>query len=151
MISLSVDVDGVSSEVMKFQLIDRVIECSDEQITAVKNVSAAEEYLGDHFPGFPILPGVMMLEVMVQAARELVSRRSEVAGDSGGPLVVQEVRNVRYGAMVKPGESLVVEVKLRKSDGGVFEFQGQGLNGEQTAVQGRFSLVPLRVATPQPV
>ena len=54
---------------MQFTLIDNVLEQSQDRIRAVKQVSAAEEYLADHFPGFPILPGVMMIEVLVQAAR----------------------------------------------------------------------------------
>ncbi len=105
---------------------------------SVKAVTAAEEYLGDHFPGFPVLPGVMMLEALVQAARELV-------GDGGadGPLVVGEVRNVKYGNMVRPGQTLRVEVTLRGRDGGGYEFQGVGTVDGPVAVQGRFRLVPL--------
>ncbi|MCA9299800.1 MAG: hypothetical protein KDA28_12075, partial [Phycisphaerales bacterium] len=56
---------------MHFDLIDRVIETGTEHLVALKHVSAAEEYLQDHFPGFPVLPGVMMLETMVQAGRRL--------------------------------------------------------------------------------
>jgi 3-hydroxyacyl-[acyl-carrier-protein] dehydratase len=61
---------------LKFELIDRVIEQSDTHIKAVKCVSTAEEYLADHFPGFPVLPGVLMLETLVQAARLLVASRT---------------------------------------------------------------------------
>ena len=57
---------------MRFDLVDAVLERGGERIVTVKNVTAAEEYLGDHFPGFPILPGVMMLEAMVQAARRFL-------------------------------------------------------------------------------
>ena len=121
---------------MRFELIDCVLERQDNRLTAIKTVSRAEEYLADHFPGFPVLPGVLMLESLVQAARLLVN------GDE--PLVVQEVRNVRYGSMVRPGQTLRVEVNLRKRRGNGFDFQGVGTINSEVAVQGRFSLEPVK-------
>ncbi len=122
---------------MKFDLIDSILDHESNRLKAVKNVTAAEEYLADHFPGFPVLPGVMMLETLVQAARKLVEQLPE---PPTRPLVVSEVRNLRYGNMVRPGQSLIVEVNLRKHDGNTYEFSGQGTVNEQVAVQGRFSL-----------
>ncbi len=124
---------------MRFELIDQVIEQSEERITAVKNVTKAEEYLGDHFPGFPILPGVLMLEVLVQAAACLVAGRPD---NPGGPMVVAEVRKVTYAAMVKPGQTLAVEVSLRKAVGDTFDFEGVGKVAGREAVKGRFKLRP---------
>ncbi|MEM7624561.1 MAG: beta-hydroxyacyl-ACP dehydratase [Planctomycetota bacterium] len=129
---------------MKFTLIDRVLEQDYQRIVALKAVTTAEEYLGDHFPGFPVLPGVMMLETMAQAARQLV--RGVDGPPHGGPLVISDVRNLRYAAMVRPGQSLKVEVALRKRDDDGIEFQGLGTVDEQIAVQGRFRLAPLRPA-----
>ena len=125
---------------MRFDLIDRVLACEGDSITAVKAVTVAEEYLADHFPGFPVLPGVMMLETLVQAGRRLVAARED---DPHAPLVVGEVRNVKYGNMVRPGQTLRVEVKLRKRDGAGFAFEGVGQVDNQVAVKGRFTLVPL--------
>lgn len=125
---------------MRFELIDAVIEQDADRIQAVKNVTAAEEYLADHFPGFPILPGVMMLETLVQAARKLVAGRAD---GPVWPLVVAEARNVKYAAMVKPGQALRVEVALRKRDGEAWAFQGTGTVDGKTAVQARFTLAPL--------
>jgi len=125
---------------VKFDLIDRVTGCDESSLSAVKNVSAAEEYLGDHFPGFPILPGVMMLETLVQAARHFAARSAD---PPTRPLVISEVRNVKYAGMVKPGQTLEVTVTLRKREGHTYDFQGVGKVGQQTAVQGRFSLTPL--------
>ncbi len=132
---------------MRFDLVDRVVERSEDRLVSVKAVTAAEEYLGDHFPGFPILPGVMMLECLVQAGRELVT--GNAAGDPSGagvPLVLAEVRNVRYGNMVRPGQTLHVEVTLRKQTGEGWDLQGTGKVDGQVAVQGRFRLAPM----PQP-
>jgi|GEM_PF-2536853 len=76
---------------MKFYLIDRVIEQTDDSIVALKALTNAEEYLDDHFPGFPVMPGVMMLETLVQAARRLI--RDVDGPESPGPLVVSRSAN----------------------------------------------------------
>lgn len=128
---------------MRFDLVDAIIEQQPGRIETVKSVTSAEEYLGDHFPGFPVLPGVMMLEALVQAARKLL-----VAEQGAGPWVVAEVRNVRYGNMVRPGQQLRVHVELLKSDDGRHTFAGRGSVEEQTAVQGRFIMRPVNVNQP---
>ena len=125
---------------MRFDLIDRVLEEGPQRLTAVKCVTTAEEYLGDHFPGFPVLPGVMMLETLVQAARRLVAGQTD---RPASPLVIGDVRNVKYGNMVRPGQALHVEVTLKGRDDQGYDFQGVGTVDGQVAVQGRFRLVPL--------
>ncbi len=128
---------------MKFFLIDRVIEQTDDSIVAIKALTNAEEYLDDHFPGFPVMPGVMMLETLVQAARRLI--RDADGPTSPGPLVLSQARNIRYAAMVRPGQTLRVEVKLRKRhEDGTLDFQATGSVEDEVAVQGRFSLAPSR-------
>ncbi|MEX0653409.1 MAG: 3-hydroxyacyl-ACP dehydratase FabZ family protein [Phycisphaeraceae bacterium] len=129
---------------MRFELIDRILERQPDRLTAVKNVTTAEEYLGDHFPGFPVLPGVMMLETLVQAARLLAEGEADSPRDVAW--VVRDVRNVRYGQMVRPGQTLAVEVTLRSRDDAGCEFQGKGTVEGQVAVQGRFRLAPLAPA-----
>ena len=69
---------------MHFDLIDRVLDHRPGAIVTLKSVSNAEEYLQDHFPTFPVLPGVFMLESMVQAARELLKRDGEAGADGCG-------------------------------------------------------------------
>lgn len=95
---------------MRFELIDRVIEREPDRLVAIKLVTRAEEYLQDHFATFPVLPGVFMLEAMVQAGRELVSDRVDPAGP---PVVLGGVRALKYGKFVMPGSTLRVEVKTR--------------------------------------
>ncbi len=149
---------------MRFELIDQVLERHDDKLVTVKNVTSAEEYLADHFPGFSVLPGVMMLEALVQTARLLLAESASDApywpsdwdgegtapsqeqpdGCAGRePLVLTEVRNVRYGQMVRPGQSLRLEVTLRGQDGDGWEIAGVGTVDGQVAVQGRFRVAPL--------
>jgi len=146
---------------VKFRLIDNVIEQTDDRIVAVKSVSTAEEYLQDHFPTYPVLPGVMMIETLVQAARRLAAART------GDPrYVLGEVRALRYGSFVRPGEMLRVEVTILGEKDGELRFKGEGRvvrpseadaaasgppDGEspsavgENAVSGRFTLRPLRL------
>lgn len=127
---------------MRFSLIDRVIEHEPGvRLKATKLVTSAEEYLADHFPAFPVLPGVMMLEALAQAGRRLASEAPE--GASSEPLVVREVRNVRYAAFVQPGQALEVEVTLRGREGEAWSMQGVGTVEGRTAVQARFTLAPV--------
>ena len=129
---------------MRFELIDQVLEHTPDRLVATKNVTTAEEYLADHFPGFAVLPGVLMLEALVQAGRRLLA-------DRGGPLVLGQVRNMRYGNMVRPGQCLKVEVSIRNERDDQFELTGMGKVDDQVAVQGRFTLTPIeRTASENP-
>jgi 3-hydroxyacyl-[acyl-carrier-protein] dehydratase len=131
---------------MHFSLVDRVLEESDRRIVTLKHVTAGEEYLADHFPGFPVLPGVMMLEAMVQAARRLVERARP-----GAPWVLGRVRALKYGRFVRPGATLRVEVTAAEPGDAGMEFRGEALVLEPespdrpVAVSGRFTLRPVRI------
>jgi 3-hydroxyacyl-[acyl-carrier-protein] dehydratase len=129
---------------MKFDLLDVIVEQSPDRIVVIKQVSNAEEYLADHFPRFPVLPGVLMIETMAQAARLMLA-------DRGDPrLVLGEVRSLKFGTMVRPGESIRVEVTLTDvGEDGTYHCRGAGLvlNGREpseTAVGGRFTMRPIR-------
>ncbi len=129
---------------MKFCLVDRIEEfTSRKSITAAKNVSLAEEYLADHFPGFPVLPGVMMLEAAVQAAAWIVRE----ANDFQPSLVVlKEARGIRYGSFVQPGRTLVVNAQAQRLSPEGSEFKIRGMIGGDTAITGRIELAHLRLS-----
>jgi 3-hydroxyacyl-[acyl-carrier-protein] dehydratase len=131
---------------LRFQLIDRVIDADDTRLTAVKAVTAAEEYLADHFPGFAVLPGVMMLEALCQAGRALVARRDPTPG--AARLAMSQARNVKYGHMVRPGQTLTLVVELKAQDGDAYEFVGEGTVDDHTAVKARFTLRPVPAPSP---
>jgi 3-hydroxyacyl-[acyl-carrier-protein] dehydratase len=133
---------------MKFNLLDKIEEISDTRIVAVKHVSLAEEYLADHFPTFPVLPGVMMLEALTQAAGWLLHRRTNFAKSFA---VLKEARNVKYGNFVAPGNFLRVEVELAKeTDAGASFKAGGTVNGQAVAVAARIELAYFNLADKQP-
>lgn len=132
---------------MKFNLLDKIENLSDGRIVAVKHVSLAEEYLQDHFPTFPVLPGVMMLEALTQAAGWLLHHRSQFAKSMA---VLKEARNVKYGSFVAPGAFLRVEVDYHKPTDSGATFKATGLVGQDVAVQGRLELAYFNLGDKQP-
>jgi 3-hydroxyacyl-[acyl-carrier-protein] dehydratase len=133
---------------VKFNLIDKIELLTDDRIVAVKYVSLAEEYLADHFPTFPVLPGVMMLEAATQAATWLLHRRT---GFASSLVVLKEARNVKYGNFVAPGNSLRLEIDfLKPTDTGGATFKVAGQVGPSTAIQARIELAAFNLADKQP-
>src|SRR5713226_3386790 len=99
---------------MRFTLIDRITSIEPgKSISAVKNLSLAEEYLADHFPGFPVMPGVLMLEAMTQAAAWLVRVSDDFAHST---VILKEAKNVKYTNFVEPGQNLVVTAEIIGQD-----------------------------------
>jgi 3-hydroxyacyl-[acyl-carrier-protein] dehydratase len=131
---------------VKFNLIDKIEEVSESRLVAVKYVSLAEDYLADHFPTFPVLPGVLMLEAMTQAAGWLLHRNS---GFAKSMAVLKEAKNVKYGTFVAPGNALRVEVEVVKisESGGLFKAAGS-VNGN-SAVSARLEMAYFNISTSQ--
>ncbi|MCP4245479.1 MAG: beta-hydroxyacyl-ACP dehydratase [bacterium] len=133
---------------MKFELVDRVLEVvPGERIVTEKAVSRAEEYLSDHFPTFPVLPGVLMLETMTEAARWL----AWVSGDFAHSMILlREAKNVTYKSFVTPGQVLRTEVTCRRMAQGGSEFSGTGRCQEREVVKARFALAHWNLADRRP-
>ena len=133
---------------MRFWLLDRI--CSFEagkQLTAVKNVSLAEEYLADHFPEFPVLPGVFMLEAATQAGAWLV-RLSENYTHS--IVTLHEARAVKYADFVTPGQMLTMSVEQTDSDDRYVKMKFQGEVEGRVSVSGRIVLERYNLADENP-
>ena len=126
---------------MRFNLVDRILEMEPgKKIRMVKNLTLAEEYLADHFPTFPVMPGVLMLETLVEAAAWLL-RLSDNYKHS--VIVLREARNVKYGHFMEPGHTLVVTVEVDKppyAEEGEVDLQGQGRDGRDRTVSAKFTL-----------
>jgi len=132
---------------VKFNLIDKIEQLTGERIVGVKYVSLAEEYLADHFPTFPVLPGVMMLEAVVQAAGWLMHHRTNFERSMA---VLKEARNVKYGNFVAPGNFLRVEVDYLKPTEAGASFKAVGMVGTLVAVQMRVELAYFNLADKNP-
>lgn len=99
---------------MQFQQLHQITALEPgKSITAIRRLDANEEYLGDHFPKFPVMPGVLMLEALYQAAMWLVLKSEDYACTI---VTLREARNVKYADFVVPGQLLTVNVVLLKQD-----------------------------------
>ena len=116
-------------------------------MTAVKNVSLAEEYLADHFPEFPVLPGVFMLEAATQSAAWLVRMSEDYAHSM---IVLQEAKSVKFTDFVTPGNTLRMRVEQLKREDAIVSFKFEGKVGERTCVSGRLSLECFNLAEDDP-
>jgi len=123
---------------VRFILLDRVTEIiPGRKISTLKNLSLAEEYLADHFPAFPVLPGVLMIEALVQSAALLVRVTSDFAHSM---IVLSQARNVKYKSFVKPGNTLSLFVEAKSIDEKESSFAGRACLGQQEMVTARFQL-----------
>ncbi len=123
---------------MKFILLDKVTDLvPGQKVEAVKALSLAEEYLGDHFPSFPVLPGVMMIEALVQTAAMLVRVTN---GFDKSMVILQEARNVKYKSFVKPGNVLRMSVTAKTIERESSSFLAEGHIGDQPMVEARLKL-----------
>ena len=133
---------------MRFSLIDRIEDLQPgKKISAVKALSMAEEYLADHFPGFPVMPGVLMLEAMTQVGAWLV-RASEDFQHS--MVVLKEARNVKYGQFVEPGQTLEVVAEIVKQSDTETVLKAEGTVDGQSTVKGRLTLERYNLADENP-
>ena len=137
---------------MRFVLIDRILDVQSGRsrlvgnntftsptpsLLAVKNLSLAEEYLSDHFPGFPVMPGVLMLEALAQAGAWLIRDMEDFAHSI---IILKQARTIKYGSFVEPGRQLELRVELTSNDAKDCSFKGVGTIDGQEMVKGRFTL-----------
>jgi 3-hydroxyacyl-[acyl-carrier-protein] dehydratase len=109
---------------MRFNLVDRVHEWEPgKQLTASKALTLAEEYLADHFPAFPVMPGVLMLQAVAEASAWLWRVTTEFRHTV---VVLREVKNVKYGTFMPPGHTLELTTELVKADAETATFRGKG-------------------------
>ena len=123
---------------MKFVLIDKVVSFEPgSTLTAVKSVSLAEEYLGDHFPIFPVLPGVLLLEGLVESASWLVRQTQNF---SNSMVLLEQAKNVKYKSFAAPGMQIEYHVKATSIEDNLSSFTGTGKCGDETIVEAKLVL-----------
>jgi 3-hydroxyacyl-[acyl-carrier-protein] dehydratase len=116
-----------------FLLVDRVIEIvPDVSVVALKNVTINEPFFNGHFPGHPVMPGVLIVEAMAQSAGLLTQISRRINGDKGNPLFyLVKVDNARFSAPVVPGDQLRLAVTQKRL------VRGMGLFIARTLVDGK--------------
>jgi len=133
---------------MRFSLIDRIVSVEPgEKITAEKCVALSEEYLQDHFPLFPVLPGVFMLEAATQAAAWLIRLSEDFAHSM---VLLTEVKNVKYANFVAPGQTLVVTVEVLQQDERYTTVKFNGAVENTLTVSGKLVLERYNLADTDP-
>src|SRR5437870_13600417 len=116
---------------MRFNLVDRILEVEPgRRIRAVKNLTLGEEYLADHFPTFPVMPGVLMLQTLVEAGAWLLRVTEEFRHSM---IVLREARNVKYGSFMEPGRQMEIAVELVELGEPMATLKGKGeVDGQST-------------------
>ena len=112
-----------------------------------KQVSYSEEYLQDHFPEFPVLPGVFMLEAATQASAWLLRLSEDYAHSV---VSLKEAKNIKYADFVRPGSQLTVATELMKKDEREATFKVVGTVGDSTSLTGRLVLERYNLADTDP-
>ncbi len=125
-------------KLMRFSQIDRITSLEKgKSITAVKGLSMSEEYLKDHFPRFPVMPGVLMLEAVYQAAMFLVRYSDDF---QYGMVRLVEARNLKFQDFVQPGDQLTISAKYHSEEGDRITLRVEGRIGEKRGFSGRLIL-----------
>lgn len=120
-----------------FLWIDEVTELSDSKIVARKHIATELDVFRGHYPHFPILPGVLQLEAAFQAGAILIARTQQV--EAGQVPVVTRVNNTKFRHMVRPGDTLDIEVELTERVANAFFLTGKVSVGGQVSVRLEFA------------
>jgi 3-hydroxyacyl-[acyl-carrier-protein] dehydratase len=125
-----------------FLLIDRIVDCEPgKSVTAIKNVSANEPFFQGHFPGRPVMPGVLIIEAMAQAGGVL----SHVTLGDVDPkplFFLAGINNARFRRTVLPGDRLVVHVEVEKQKRGIWFYKCSATVDGQLAVAADITCAP---------
>lgn len=122
-----------------FLLIDRVIKIEvGKSLTALKNVSINEEFFNGHFPGRPVMPGVLMLEALAQAGGILAYKSTNTDPNDGGLFYFAGVDNARFRRVVEPGDQLRLEVNVLKTKTDFWKLEGFAYVGDELACSAEF-------------
>jgi len=128
-------------------LVDRVLEVEKgKSIKAIKNVTINEEFFQGHFPHRPVMPGVLMLEALAQAAALLSFATLEVTPDDQTVYYFAGIDGARFKRPVEPGDQLTLQVQLDRMKAGIFKFKAQALVDDELAVEAELMCTMKKIA-----
>jgi 3-hydroxyacyl-[acyl-carrier-protein] dehydratase len=117
-------------------LVDRVLEIEKgKRIRALKNVTINEPFFTGHFPHRPVMPGVLMLEALAQAAALLSFDMQGISPDDKTVYYFAGIDSARFKRPVEPGDQLILDVELNRMKAGIFKFKAIALVGDEVAVE----------------
>ncbi|WP_133607755.1 3-hydroxyacyl-ACP dehydratase FabZ [Aquabacterium commune] len=130
-----------------FLLVDRVLELElNKRIRALKNVSINEPYFQGHFPHRPVMPGVLMLEALAQAAALLAFESTGDGVDENMVIYFVGIDGARFKRPVEPGDQLILDVTLDRVKSGIYKFTAQGLVDGELAVSAELMCTKRKVS-----
>lgn len=137
-----IDINGIMDMIphrYPILLIDRILELkSGESATSLKNVTINEPHFNGHFPGFPVMPGVLIIEAMAQTSALVVV--DFLGKDAEGKVVYfMTIDNARFRRPVTPGDSMQVNVEKIQSRGPVWKFKGVARVDGKICAEAKFS------------
>ncbi len=106
-------------------------------IKTEKRLTLGEEYLADHFPTFPVMPGVLMLQALVESGAWLWRFTDDFRNSV---IIVREAKNVKYGTFMEPGRTMAITCEFIQKEGDLAVFKGKGESEGGATVSARFSL-----------
>jgi 3-hydroxyacyl-[acyl-carrier-protein] dehydratase len=119
-----------------FLLVDKVLDIEpSKRILALKNVTINEPFFQGHFPGRPVMPGVLMLEALAQAAGLLAFASAGVEPDENTVYYFVGIDGARFKRVVEPGDQLLLEVEQLRSKAGIVKFAAKARVGDELAVE----------------
>ena len=128
-----------------FLLIDRAEQYRENQsIVGIKMVTINEPFFVGHFPGRPVMPGVLIIEAIAQTGGVLMSKSMDVDVENKGIMFIS-VDNCRFRHPVKPGDVLRMPVEVMRARGDVFKFRGRGMVGDKVAAEAEFAAMLIEV------
>ena len=144
--SISLDIMGVRRLLphrYPFLLVDRVLECKKgENIRAIKNVTANEPFFPGHFPHRPVMPGVMIIEALAQAAGILAFITADVVPDESTQFYFVGIDEARFRKPVQPGDQLILTAKLERQMRGIWKFSTIAYVGDDEVTSALMMVAP---------
>jgi 3-hydroxyacyl-[acyl-carrier-protein] dehydratase len=144
--SISLDIMGVRRLLphrYPFLLVDRVLECvKGERIKAIKNVTTNEEFFSGHFPHRPVMPGVIIIEALAQAAGILAFVTADVVPDDSTRFFFVGIDKARFRRPVEPGDQLILTATLERSFKGIWKFSTVAYVGDTEVTSAEMMVAP---------
>ena len=151
--SISLDIMGVRRLLphrYPFLLVDKVLECvKGERIKAIKNVTTNEEFFSGHFPHRPVMPGVIILEALAQAAGILAFITADVVPDESTRFFFVGIDKARFRKPVEPGDQLILTATFERSFKGIWKFDTIAYVGDTEVASAEMMVAP-ETSTPSP-